>query len=193
MRIDALVHDHVLSALLVASRDEKVSRDALRALAASTLETLRNESPLGAEPLTEDDFVSRLRSSVTSQSDGTRFITDLAGTLTIPADTAQALLEATAEAVRNTLRHALPRDGATEVLRSVSVTAHGRAVEITVRDDGRGFNSRRIPPERLGVRVSILSRMKSLTDGYATVDTTRGTGTTVTIGWRGDAGGGRIR
>jgi signal transduction histidine kinase len=186
VRIDALVHDHVLSALLIASRDDPVSRNALRALAASTLETLSTESPLGAEPLTEEDFVSRLRSSVTSQSDGILFVTDLAGTLMLPADIAQALLEATAEAVRNTLRHALPRDGATEVLRSVSVTTHGGAVEITVRDDGRGFNSRRIPPERLGVRVSILSRMKSLADGYATVDSTRGTGTTVTIGWRGE-------
>ncbi|RKR76109.1 ATP-binding protein [Frondihabitans australicus] len=187
VRIDALVHDHVLSALLIASRPAPASRDALRALAASTLDTLRDESPLGAEPLTDDDFVSRLRSSVTSQSDGIRFVTQLDGAGTVPADIAQALLEAAAEAVRNTLRHAKPRDGAAGVLRTVTVSADPQGVEIGVADDGQGFNSRRIPPERLGVRVSILSRMETIDGGFAAIESSRGVGTAVTIGWRAGA------
>jgi signal transduction histidine kinase len=185
VRIDALVHDHVLSALLIASRDD-APRAALRELAASTLATLRDESPLRPQPLTEDDFVGRLRSSVTSQSDGIGFETDLGQHLRIPAAIAQGLLEATSEAVRNSLRHARPAgsgDGATEVRRVVAVSSAPDRIRITVRDDGQGFNSRRIPPERLGVRVSILTRMETLPGGHASLESARGSGTTVTVGW----------
>ncbi|AMM19208.1 hypothetical protein AX769_02500 [Frondihabitans sp. PAMC 28766] len=140
------------------------------------------------EPLTEADFVSRLRSSVTAQSDGIGFTTDLGGGLLIPAEIALALLEATAEALRNTLQHAAPApdaggDTPRDVTRAVEVTSARDRIRITVADDGRGFNSRRIPPERLGVRVSILTRMATLPGGSASIDSARGAGTTVTIGW----------
>lgn len=193
VRIDALVHDHVLSALLVASRDEGVSRDALRTLAASTLETLRDESVLPLEPLSQEDFVGRLRSSITSQSDGIGFEAVLGGQLRIPPEIAQGLLEATAEAVRNTLRHAKPvgrgsagedaQGGDAVVSRLVRIRADDVGLTIRVSDDGRGFNSRRIPPERLGVRVSILTRMTTLPGGTASIESGRDSGTTVTIGW----------
>lgn len=185
IRIDALVHDHVLSALLIASRDD-APRQALRKLAASTLATLRDETPLRPEPLTEEDFVNRLRSSVTSQSDGIGFETDVGQHLRIPASIAQGLLEATSEAVRNTLRHAHPAGSGADpgdVDRRVQVSTAPDRIRITIRDDGQGFNSRRIPPERLGVRVSILTRMETLPGGFASIESARGAGTTVTIGW----------
>jgi len=181
IRIDALVHDHVLSALLIASRADGVPTPALRELAASTLGMLRDDTLLPPVPLALDDFVNRLRSSVTSQSDGIGFEATVDGSATIPADIAQALLEASAEAVRNSLRHA-DRDDR-PAWRHVSVTAGTGHVEIRVSDNGRGFNSRRIPPERLGVRVSILNRMATLPGGRADLESARGVGTRVSLGW----------
>lgn len=181
IRIDALVHDHVLSALLIASRADGVPTPALRELAASTLGMLRDDNLLPQVPLSQDDFVNRLRSSVTSQSDGIGFEATIDGDGMIPADIAQALLEATAEGVRNSLRHADRDDRAT--WRQVTVTASDGTIEIRVSDNGRGFNSRRIPPERLGVRVSILNRMATLPGGRADVESARGVGTRVSLGW----------
>lgn len=185
IRIDALVHDHVLSALLIASRADDVAPGALRELAATTLRTLNEDALPPTERLSGDEFVGRLRSSVSSQSSGIEFDAVIDQTR-IPADIAQALLEATAEALRNSLRHADAGRGA-EVSRRVDVRSTAAGIEIGVSDDGRGFNSRRIPPERLGVRVSILNRMATLPGGYADVDSTRGVGTRVTIGWTADA------
>jgi signal transduction histidine kinase len=181
VRIDALVHDHVLSALLIASRADGAPTPALRALATSTLGMLENDALLPQVPMAVSDFVNRLRSSVTTQSDGIGFEATVSGTGTIPADTAQALLEATAEGVRNSLRHADRGDGTT--WRRVSVTADDSGVSIRVGDNGQGFNSRRIPPERLGVRVSILNRMATVPGGHADVESARGIGTRVAIGW----------
>lgn len=181
IRIDALVHDHVLSALLIASRADDVPTPALRTLAATTLATLSEDALPPSELLSGDEFVGRLRSSVSSQSSGIEFEMSV-DEARIPSDIAQALLEATAEALRNSLRHA--GQGRAEVTRRVSVRTATSGIEIGVTDDGVGFNSRRIPPERLGVRVSILNRMSTLPGGYADVDSGRGTGTRVTIGWR---------
>ncbi|BDZ48215.1 hypothetical protein GCM10025867_04560 [Frondihabitans sucicola] len=181
IRIDALVHDHVLSALLIASRADGVPTPALRELASATLGMLRDDTLLPPVPLALDDFVNRLRSSVTSQSDGIGFEATVDGSGTIPADIAQALLEATAEAVRNSLRHA-DRDER-PAWRQVTVVSTVDGIEIRVSDNGRGFNSRRIPPERLGVRVSILNRMATLPGGRAGIESARGVGTRVALGW----------
>lgn len=184
IRIDALVHDHVLSALLIASRADAVPTPALRELAATTLRTLAEDALPPHELLTRDDFVGRLRSSVTSQATGIAFDSAVGPELRVPADIAQALLEATSEAVRNSLAHAgSGTAGSGGVARSVTVTAAGHGVRIVVSDNGKGFNSRRIPPERLGVRVSILNRMATLDGGRADIDSSRGYGTRVTLGW----------
>lgn len=55
-------------------------------------------------------------------------------------------------------------------------------IRITVRDDGQGFNMADIAPERLGVRVSIIDRVR-LIGGSAEIRSTPGTGTTVVLEW----------
>jgi signal transduction histidine kinase len=85
--------------------------------------------------------------------------------------------------VRNSLLHAGDADSTVAVSRVVTVSSPGDGVEIVVRDDGRGFNSRRIPPERLGVRVSILNRMATLPGGWADIESSRGFGTRVSLVW----------
>jgi signal transduction histidine kinase/phage shock protein PspC (stress-responsive transcriptional regulator) len=63
-----------------------------------------------------------------------------------------ALVQATREAVVNGVRH-----GGTAV--SVYVEAGAKGVDVFVKDRGAGFDMADIPPDRLGVRESLLGRM----------------------------------
>jgi hypothetical protein len=103
-------------------------------------------------------------------------------TLRIPAEAGEALVEAVGEAVRNSVRHADWPDGR-PVTRYVHCVFSAMGVEIIVADDGRGFASRSIAPDRLGVRLSILQRVNAQPGGIATVKSARGLGTTVTLTW----------
>jgi signal transduction histidine kinase len=86
---------------------------------------------------------------------------------------------ATAEALSNSVRHA------GEVYRAMAVTVRPGMVEVEVRDDGPGFDPDRVGADRLGVSGSIIGRMSRLPGGYARIDSDRGRGTTVVLGWRG--------
>jgi signal transduction histidine kinase len=55
-------------------------------------------------------------------------------------------------------------------------------VQITVRDEGAGFDQDDVPAERLGLRVSIRERLAKV-GGLARIASRPGEGTTVTIMW----------
>jgi signal transduction histidine kinase len=76
------------------------------------------------------------------------------------------------EAITNALRHARPNSIA------VTVASNGSALEITIADDGAGFDSRQ-RREGLGLR-GIDERVKEL-DGVMTVTTAPRLGTTLTM------------
>jgi signal transduction histidine kinase len=94
----------------------------------------------------------------------------------------RAIVAAAAEAVRNSVRHGRA-DGAPP---TVTVAVHpGRepgAVRVEVRDDGRGFRPEAVPPGRLGLRVSVLGRMRAV-GGRADVVSGPGLGTAVVLSW----------
>jgi signal transduction histidine kinase len=51
-----------------------------------------------------------------------------------------------------------------------------------VKDNGKGFRPSRIPKNRLGLKLSIIGRMKSV-DGRVFIDSKIGVGTNVVIEW----------
>jgi hypothetical protein len=61
----------------------------------------------------------------------------------------------------------------------------GGGVRIDARDQGVGFDPGRIPPDRLGLRESVLGRMEDV-GGSATVRSAPGRGTTVVLSWHAD-------
>ena len=63
------------------------------------------------------------------------------------------------------------------------MTATAKSIVIEARDDGRGFEVRRIAPERLGIRTSILGRMSAVPGCIAWVSSTPGDGTLVVLSW----------
>jgi len=54
-----------------------------------------------------------------------------------------------------------------------------------VKDDGRGFNPRRVGIDRLGIRLTIVQRMEELPGGSATISASPGRGTVVALDWNG--------
>ena len=174
-RVEALLHDSVLVALLASARgSDRAARQAQDAL--GELDAVV-ASP-GDAPLAGTAWLWRLQSLTTDLAPEARFSHDDLSTASIPPDAAQAVLEATAEAVRNSVLHAGPAS------RAVHARVEGDEVEVTVLDDGEGFDPDAVRPGRLGLSVSILERMRALPGGRATIVSLPGVGTRVSIGWR---------
>lgn len=177
-RINAIVHDDVMSVLLSASREAPPAAmvdQARRALA--SVESLAG-GDAEAREYDPDEMVAVIRSTA-ANVDGTapvRFSVE--GDAPVPAPVVAAFAEATAEAVRNVRRHA---GGAARATVEVDVDDAGATV--VVRDDGVGFTPDRVPERRLGIRVSIVARMLAA-GGDATVTSAPGRGTAVTLAWR---------
>jgi len=175
-RVEALIHDRVIVALLTFGRggspDDRAAREASRALRA--IEELAHPAPLGDPTVRE--FAWRLQGMTTEADARIRF--DYAtGVGRVPAGVASAAAEAMSEAIRNSLRHAGDR-----VSRQVSVDVDERRVRVVVLDDGVGFDPDGVEPTRLGISEGIVHRM-AIVGGRAEVVSRLGRGTTVMLEW----------
>jgi signal transduction histidine kinase len=179
-RVEALIHDSVIVALLAFGRagpgDRRPVREAERALAA--IEDLEAAAP--AEDPTPRELAWRLQALTTELDAEIRFDYRAAEEGRVPVAVGAAAAEAMSEAIRNSLRHAGSRE---LVARQVSVEAADGELRVVVLDDGRGFDPGAIAPTRLGIRESIVHRM-SVAGGGARVLSQPGRGTTVLIEWR---------
>ncbi|WP_152650512.1 sensor histidine kinase [Demequina aurantiaca] len=181
-RINAIVHDDVMSVLLTAGRKSAApeladqAQHALAAIAAITQEGTRRTT------YSPEEFTAALRATVTGILADVDFSYRLQSTKSAPASVVAAMTEALAEAIRNSAQYAGLGDEVVSREVHVDVTDTGAAV--SVRDSGRGFSPRAVGPRRLGIRVSIVERMKSIPGGDATVTSRPGAGTTVELTWR---------
>jgi signal transduction histidine kinase len=174
-RVEALLHDSVLVALLASARGS--ARAAIQARAA--LAELDSVERVDDVQLAGTAWMWRLQALTTDLAPDARFShDDPTHDASIRSDAAQAVLEATAEALRNSIQHA----GAAS--RAVHARVSEDESEVTVLDDGRGFDPADVRPGRLGVAVSILDRMHAVPGGWAAVVSERGVGTRVSIGWK---------
>ncbi|WP_137876279.1 ATP-binding protein [Rhodococcus sp. Q] len=181
-RLNALTHDGVMTTLLMAARRGRtptVARQAAATLA--DMEALAAGSSAETDVVGESEVVAGIRSAV-AQVDPHQRITIVGerpgNEARYPTDAVVTLAAACAEAVRNSGRHA--GEGAQC---SVSVDLGDGGIEVTVRDDGCGFDPRSVPPDRFGVAVSIRQRMAHLSGGAASVVSVPGSGTVVTLRW----------
>lgn len=199
-RIDGLVHDSVLATLLVAARGDDAggaaATSARRALA--QLDALRETDAVTDavhEPIDAHELVWHLQSVTTALDPDTRFDYDPIPPIRVPADVSQALGEALGEALRNSIRHAgggsdaFGRAPRAQVTRAVHVSVRAVvvgavAIDVTVLDDGVGFDTSAVGGARLGIEVSIRGRMSSVPGGRAAVVSRVGDGTRVVLQWR---------
>jgi hypothetical protein len=95
----------------------------------------------------------------------------------VPGYVAEAFAGAVAEALENVVRHAGTGQAA------VRLTDLGHEVEVTVTDQGRGFDPAQPPGGGFGLREDLTGRMADI-GGTAVVRSSPGAGTMVCLGWR---------
>lgn len=177
-RFDALTHDNVMSTLLTASRrggSPELAQDARAALAAVE----RAAAGDSADAVGGNDAISQVRAAVGLVDPTLTVAVDADDALpSYPGEAVSAIASATAEAVRNSRRHA--GAGATT---TVTVTASASSLRAEIRDDGRGFDPTHISASRLGIAVSIRGRIRRIEGGDAAVMSRPGGGTRVVVEW----------
>jgi signal transduction histidine kinase len=179
-RVDALVHDSVLTTLLVAANasDSAAQHDAreLALAAIRKLETAQDSSS-DEHAITVNSLFSALSISISRQDENVSISSEGQSDLQVPGDVAEALTEATLQAVANALKHAGAESKAEVFLKGLS-----NGVKIVVKDNGKGFRASRIPRNRLGLKLSIIGRIQSV-GGKAFIDSKLGVGTNIILEW----------
>ncbi len=180
-RINAMVHDDIMSVLLTASRDNPPGtlRDQAR-VALASIDALETHDAIAREYTVEETVAALLDviSRVSPSAEVTHTEDEGIG---VPAEVVTAVSDALAEALRNSVRHA-GLDG-TDVPRRVDIDAHERGIAVIMRDEGKGFNTKAVASRRLGIRLSILERMGLVPGGSADVQSRPGEGTMVLLSW----------
>ena len=181
VRVDAIVHDSVLTTLLYAARADTPEAQRLAAtMASNAIGHLRDAalvSPDDGSTVRVTALAQSVREAIEQLEAGFEITTSRLGTRSLPAAVADAVQSACLQAAVNSVNHA--GEGAH---RSVRITSSGAGVQVTVADDGRGFDLSQVPSERLGVRVSIIELIANV-GGEARVASSPGAGTTVVIRW----------
>jgi len=176
--VDALVHDRVLNTLLLAgkakSEEEYESVANLASQALAELETMGNEE-LEQTSFSTLALVRALKTAV-SEYDNVIVTSVGDGSTSVPAEVAEALTQASLQAVENSRRHS----GAP---RTHLKTESGKdCLEIRIKDHGKGFRLNRVSRNRLGLRLSIIGRVESV-GGQARIISKPGVGTEVILRW----------
>jgi hypothetical protein len=180
-RLDMLVHDRVIAALLSyasGAQAEHVVNDARAALVAIDA---AGSAPTDVTEHSPRALVWEIQALTTQFDPEAVFEHAVDSDLPVPAYVADSLVEAASEALRNSLRHA-PVDR--PVTRQVRVEISDLNIELAVLDDGDGFNVNSVNPARLGIRSGIKGRMGAIPGGEAQVSSHAGYGTTVILRWR---------
>ena len=186
-RYRGLTRDDVAATLRAAMKNTPDYREFARRRAVTTLESMGKLSTdihlTASVPIADLD--SQLRTTAIAHD--VSYASSLGyadGPTDVPVEVADALMEATTEAMRNSNLHSGHRDGRV-VHQTIRVQLVGRGVQVVIRDDGRGFNPKRVGIDRLGIRLTIVQRMEELPGGSAVVESTPGRGTVVTLDWNG--------
>ncbi|PWJ55153.1 Signal transduction histidine kinase [Quadrisphaera granulorum] len=174
-RWEAAVHDDVLSALRAGA--QATTPQEVRAAAAAAAAALDH---IATPPATLTVAAAVAAQQVHAAARGVRESVEVqvdSGAGTLPGRVVEAMADATAELLRNTFRHNPP---------GVRATVRGRLAAdgayLVVSDDGSGFDVETLPPGRLGIRVSVVGRLRSV-GGDATVRSSPAAGTTVELRW----------
>lgn len=185
-RLDAIVHDEVMTTLAAAAQAPEPRNPQLANAARLAMRTLDEAAmaPDATGPVTGAQFVWLLEDLVATVSPDIKVSSRHEGTrpLELPQRVATAITAAVREACVNAERHAGPAQ--IWVLAVTSTIGETDGVLVRVSDDGMGFDPSAIPPERLGLRLSVEGRMASI-GGTVEVMSATGYGTSVALSWQG--------
>lgn len=156
-KLDELVHDQVLTTILVAARadtpDKKMMAGEVAAKAIERLQAAATESVDELQEVSASSFVDSLAASLSRGYPNIPFNLTKEVEFNIPIAVGIALADATIQAMTNSVQHA----GA-KAERAVRIKVYRQGLKIVVMDNGRGFWESKIPKDRLGIRNSIRRR-----------------------------------
>jgi signal transduction histidine kinase len=178
------VHDRVLTTFLTAARAEGADETVLAAsMADDAIRQLTSGGPVpsaGKRPVALEELMGWLRRDSAHVARLFTWSHSGPAKATVPAAVAESLVSAAVQAMVNSVNHA----GGPDVARSVDVRmGEAGSLHLTVADEGRGFAMADIPSQRLGVRVSILERVRTV-GGTARIRSAPGRGTRIELAWR---------
>lgn len=176
--IRMLVHDSIIVALLSYAKGAARSQSAAQARHA--LDAIENGPVRADDDRTPSEIARLLRGLTTDLDPQAHFDASVEDGDPYPRETARSLIDACAEALRNSIRHA---EVAGPVAREVHAFLAADSAEVVVLDDGIGFDPEAVPRARLGIRFGILDRMHAVEGGSAEVMSRMGYGTTVVLRW----------
>ena len=179
-RLDALVHDSVLTTLLVASKahtPEEVSlarSSAIESMRKLDSGTTKDDS---VSSITQVSFFESLRKKLQKVYPEFEVALSQTNDSELPEFVSEALTEAVLQAVDNSAKHG---GGASK--RTVLLHGQGKGLKIVISDNGHGFRPSKIPKNRLGIRLSIIERVKSV-GGRVFLRSEPGKGADVVLEW----------
>ncbi|MFM6966505.1 MAG: hypothetical protein ACKOWI_03980 [Rhodoluna sp.] len=182
-RLDALVHDKVLTTLLMAAKaNSPESRQAAANLAVAAITALNSNPEAGQlGSVAVSNFFGALEKIAKSQDSTIEVNMAPVTGISIPEKVASALTEATLQAISNSQQHA-----GVNARRSLLMKGHRNGIKLVIKDDGRGFRMSKVPKNRHGIRISIIERVELL-GGRAFIDSRPGDGTKIILEWGCDA------
>lgn len=182
LQVDSILHDSVLTTFLTAARAE--SADERRLSVAMAQHALAEVASAGALPDTMDDLVplddlrSRFETACRELGITAGFSTEGLKDYSVPGSVVEAFFSAVMQALTNSIQHG----GGGPIARNVHIVWDQAVLTVDVTDDGVGFDTATMTPNRLGVRVSIIERVRNV-GGEAEISSTPGLGTTVRLSW----------
>jgi signal transduction histidine kinase len=181
LRVDALIHDQVLTTLMVAAESKtesdalavsQMSRNAIDKLVSFSSARVTDETPITVKSLFES-------LKAISENLPAPILVDMGDPteIEVPAEVAAAFSEATFQALANSVQHA-----GRGVTRELILRTEGDEIKIIVQDNGKGFRASRISKDRLGIKLSIRNRMSAV-GGAAKVDAQPNKGCKIIMLW----------
>jgi len=180
LRLDGLIHDSVLTALISASQAKNAEEAKASAELAGT--ALRKLSEVQRGDMTQSSvYPSELFDSIILAAERIdpkiKYKKNIGTSISVDAETVSALTEATIQAVHNSLMHAGPNAS-----RELSLKSSSAGIKIVILDDGKGFRVSQVNRSRMGIKFSIIGRMEAV-GGSAHVVSQPRQGTTVVLEW----------
>ncbi len=178
-RLDALVHDKVLTTLLLASKASSPGeKHSVAGLAIAAITSLNSAPTAGkGDAINGSSFFAALEKIALSQDGEMKVTRTELESVWVPEDVATALSEATLQAIVNSQQHA-----GSAAKRELHLKGHRNGLKIVVKDTGRGFRMSRVPKNRLGLRISIIQRVE-IVGGRVFIDSHPGAGTNIILEW----------
>jgi signal transduction histidine kinase len=174
----ALVHDRVLNTLLVASKAKSAGE--FNAAAESAKQALTELSSMSSKAKSHESFSSlalfKGLASSALEYENVVVSSGGEGSMSIPSEVGEAITQAALQAIENSRRHS----GANRTY--LHTEASQGEIRVLIKDYGKGFRPSRVSRNRLGVRLSIISRVESV-GGNVVINSQPGVGSEVIIFW----------